>query len=72
MAAELAVLKRMVLFDLRTVPLPDALQLFCQVTGLVNAPEPRDARRRSVRLSVQGWPGPSATCRIPDRPHHTE
>jgi hypothetical protein len=35
--------------------------LLCLVTGVVNGPERRGARRRSVRPTVQGRPGPSAT-----------
>ena len=31
------------------------------VTGIVNGPERRGARRRNVRPTVQGRPGPSAT-----------
>jgi len=43
------------------------------VTGIVDGPERRGARRRSVRPSVQGWSGPSATVQTPStyRPHHT-
>jgi hypothetical protein len=35
--------------------------LLCLVTGIVDGPERRGARRRSVRPTVQGRPGPSAT-----------
>jgi hypothetical protein len=35
------------------------------VTGIVNGPERRGARRRSVRPAVQGRTGPSMTGRIP-------
>ena len=52
----------------------DSLPLFCQVTGIADRPEERTARRRSVRLTIQGWPGPSAADRIPAEyiPHHIE
>ena len=52
----------------------DSPQLFCQVTGVAGSSEQRAARRRSVRLTVQGWPGPFATGRIPANyiPHHSE
>jgi hypothetical protein len=40
--------------------------LLCLVTGVADGAERRGARRRSVRRTVQGWPGPSATGRIPD------
>ena len=52
----------------------DSPQLFCQVTGVADGPEQRAARRRSVRLTVQGWPGPFATSRIPASyiPHHSD
>ena len=52
----------------------ESRQLFCQVTGVADGPEQRAARRRSVRLTVQGWPGPFATGRIPANhmPHHSE
>ena len=39
----------------------DQLQLLCLVTGVVNEHEQRGARRRSVRPTVQGRPGPPAT-----------
>jgi hypothetical protein len=39
----------------------DSPQLFCQVTGVADRPERRAARRRSVRPTVQGKPGPPAT-----------
>jgi hypothetical protein len=60
----------------------DRPQLLCLVTGVVNGPERTGARRRSVRPTVQGMPGPSATgvqvalraAGYPptDRPHHAE
>jgi hypothetical protein len=37
----------------------------CQVTEVVGMSERRGARFPSVRPSVQGWPEPSATGRMP-------
>ena len=49
-------------------------RLSCQVTGIAHGPEQRATRGRSVRPTVQGRPGPSATGRIPpaDRMHHAQ
>ena len=35
------------------------------VTGIVDGPERKGTRRRSVHLTVPAWPGPSASGRIP-------
>ena len=39
--------------------------LLSLVTGAPDGPERNGARRRSVHPTVQGWPGPSATGKIP-------
>ena len=44
---------------------PAQPQVFCLVTEAPDAPEQKHARRRGVHPAVQGWPGPSATGRMP-------
>jgi hypothetical protein len=44
---------------------PDQPRLLCLVTDAPDGTEQKHARRRSVRPTVQGWPGPSPTGRIP-------
>jgi hypothetical protein len=44
---------------------PDQPRLLCLVTDALDRPERRGARRCGACPAVQGWPGPSATVRMP-------
>jgi len=50
------------IYELWAVPPPGAAELLCLVTAVANGHEQRGTRRRSVRPTVRGWPGPSANA----------